>query len=97
MKLTLAKKADQSDKDPLVVMFVHENKKQVVKVAIGQTIEVPDEVGYEVLAKYKGLLVPDGVKDKPAQEQDTQDEASGKKSLKGYANKAGHAGAEKSE
>jgi len=90
MKLTLVKKADASDKDPLIIHFVKDNMKVTQKVAVGEVIDLPDETAYEVLAKYKGMF-------KQGAAAQDQDQAVDAKSLKGYANKAVHAKAEKAE
>ena len=63
MKITLVKKTDQSDKDPLLCQWETEDekgvtKKNTIKIAIGQSIDVPDEEAYTLLAKYKGLFIP---------------------------------------
>jgi len=96
MKLKLAKKAQQSDKEPLVVMYIHEGKKVIQKVAIGGTIEVPDEVGYDVLSKYKGMLQMAG-NDAPEAPAEEEEPAKAEKSLAGYRNKSGVAKNEKAE
>ena len=60
MKITLVKKADVSDKDPLIVQWVEgpEGKqiKRTEKVAIGQSLDLPDDTAYELLSKYRGMF-----------------------------------------
>ncbi len=71
MELVLKQKKDSSTNDALVIMLEWEidNKKQkyIRKVDIGETIEVQDDLGYAILAQYKGCFlikaqVPENVK-----------------------------------
>lgn len=59
MELTLKCKGSQDDRDPLLVMIENKEKgtKEVRKIAVGETIVVSDEVGYNLLAHYKGMFV----------------------------------------
>lgn len=65
MEITLKNKNDVSDRDALVVMIDWETNgkkhKYFDKVDIGQTITVPDELGYAILARYKGCFVQKAV------------------------------------
>jgi hypothetical protein len=62
MEITLKKKNDPSDFDPLLVFIEEEGddgkkiKKRIVKVKIGETINLPDHEAHMVLAKHKGLF-----------------------------------------
>jgi len=59
MELILKVKGAQDDRDPLLVMLEDHEKgtKEVRKIALGETITVSDDVGYNLLAKYKGMFV----------------------------------------
>lgn len=89
MKITLVKKADPSDKQPLLVQYNEGadvekgivGKKITKSIGIGETIELPDQEAYEVMGKYKGLF-------KMAGEGDAVGQAT---SGKGYAHKAASA------
>lgn len=59
MRITLNKKNDSNDKDPLLVQFMsgpNRDKKVTMKVAIGQSLDLEDDEAYEVLGKYRGLF-----------------------------------------
>lgn len=68
MKLKLTSKPDKStNRDPLVMMVNWgggekptgekiPNKKFIEKVGVGQTIEVPDQLGYAILSQYSGCF-----------------------------------------
>jgi len=62
MEITLKKKHDASDFDPLLVTIEEENdegikiKKRIIKVKIGETINLPDHEAHMILAKHKGLF-----------------------------------------
>lgn len=60
MQITLTKKNDATDKSPLVIQFVEDDKKHTLSVAIGETVELPDHTAYDVLGRYKGLFVQGG-------------------------------------
>lgn len=61
MKLKLVKKNDQSDSDPLVIQYVEgadpdkkiAGKKITRTVKVGEVIDVPQELAYELLNRYK--------------------------------------------
>lgn len=59
MELVLKRKGAADDKDPLLVILEDKEKKtkETKKIMVGETIEVSDDVGYELLAKYKGMFV----------------------------------------
>jgi hypothetical protein len=67
MKLTLTKKHDQSDKNPLVILM-KEPTFFCAEVSIKGSIEVDDEMGYAILGdrRYSGLFVQDGYEAKSA-------------------------------
>ncbi len=60
MNLTLKTKNDCTDRDALVVMIDWETDgkkhKYIRKIDIGETIEVQDDLGYAILAAYKGCF-----------------------------------------
>lgn len=61
MKITLQRKADLSDTDPLVVQYLEliDNDRQVkrtINVKIGQTLDLPDDLAIEIMQKYRGLF-----------------------------------------
>jgi hypothetical protein len=92
MKITLKRKADLSDSDPLIVQYVEGSEKAARKhtltVAIDETIDLADDIAYEVLARHKGMFVI-------ASEANASDKASASqyqgKSLKQYQDKVAHA------
>ena len=59
MELVLKQKGSCDDKDPLIIFIEDSEKKtkEIKKVLVGQTIEVADDVGYQLLSKYKGMFV----------------------------------------
>jgi len=59
MELVLKCKGAQDDRDPLLVFIEDQEKgsKEVRKINLGETVTVSDEVGYSLLAKYKGMFV----------------------------------------
>lgn len=79
MKITLLKKNDGGDKEPLLVMYEEgpegKREKRTLKVSIGQSLTLADEVASQIVGKYPGLW---GFGDQP--------EPSAPK--KGYADKA---------
>lgn len=80
MKLKLKKKYDSSDKDSLIVM-VKAPAYYCDKVAIGQCIDVEDELGYSIMNTYRGCFEQAG--SQPMTEE---------KTLKGgYKDKSTHA------
>lgn len=63
MEITLKRKSGSSDRDPLLIMLepdenlpVEQRVKQIIKVGIGETIDLPEEVAYQVMGKYKGFF-----------------------------------------
>lgn len=60
MKITLVKKLDQADTAPMLVQYIDETEKGSVKktlsVGIGQTMDLPDDIAIEVMAKYRGCF-----------------------------------------
>lgn len=60
MELILNSKYDSTDKDALVVMLDWETDgrkhKYIRKVDMHETIDVSDDLGYAILAKYKGCF-----------------------------------------
>lgn len=60
MKITLVKKSIASDTDPLIVQYLEgpEGKqvKKTIKVAIGETLDLEDDLAIEILQKYRGLF-----------------------------------------
>jgi hypothetical protein len=83
MKITLKKKNDPSDKSPLIVQWVEgvegKERKRTESVAIGETLELPDDIAYEVMGRYRGLFEPAGA-------------AGSSKASQHYANKGGKVG-----
>lgn len=59
MELVLKCKGSQDDRDPLLVVIEDQEKgsKEIRKITLGETITVTDDVGYSLLAKYKGMFV----------------------------------------
>jgi hypothetical protein len=60
MKITLKRKADVSDHDPLIVQYLegregHQTKKSIT-VKLGETLDVDDDLAIEIMQKYKGLF-----------------------------------------
>lgn len=63
MKITLRRKNDESHKDPMLVQYVRElatgkRQKITVTVTVGQTIDLPADIAYDVMSKYKGCFEP---------------------------------------
>jgi len=56
MNLKLVKKFDASDKQPLVIHTDYNNVTFTKKVGLGETIEVEDQLGYQILSLYPGLF-----------------------------------------
>ncbi len=56
MELILKRKHSSSDKDPLIVVIETDLGKKAYKINIGETLELDDEDGYQVLGKFKGLF-----------------------------------------
>jgi len=62
MKITLQKKADASDNDSLLVQYVEAIgktgvlKKRTIKVALGESLDLPDDLAIEVMQRYRGLF-----------------------------------------
>jgi hypothetical protein len=61
MKLTLARKADSSDRGPMLVQYVDGPDDKLVKrtltVGIGQTLELPDDIASQLLSRYPKCFV----------------------------------------
>jgi hypothetical protein len=61
MLLCLKKKNDCTDRDALVIMLDWETDgkrhKYVRKIDIGETIDVSDDLGYAIMAGYRGCFV----------------------------------------
>lgn len=64
MKITLVKKNNASDKDPLIVQWISGAEATAVKktmtVAIGETLEVDDDLAIELMQKYRGMFQMEG-------------------------------------
>jgi hypothetical protein len=62
MDITLKKKNDPSDFDPLIVMIEEEDdsgkkmKKRLLKIKIGETVTLPDHEAHYILSKYRGMF-----------------------------------------
>jgi hypothetical protein len=83
MKLVLIRKTGPS---PVVLMYEAENDdgdvcKVTKELAVGSSIEVDDDVGYALLAQYKGILKIEG-------QPDPVVKVAGKPAVKGKALKA---------
>lgn len=62
MELTLYRKTDQKDTDPLVILLdkIMENPPYKTLVCkVGKTVEVEDDVGYAVIRTYPDLFKQD--------------------------------------
>ena len=59
MELVLKQKGSSDDRDPLIVFIenTETKSKEVKKIMVGQTIDVTDDVGYQLLSRYKGMFV----------------------------------------
>jgi hypothetical protein len=60
MKITLKRKGEASDQDPLIVQYLegqegHQTKKSIC-VKIGETLDIDDDLAIEIMQKYKGLF-----------------------------------------
>lgn len=60
MKITLQRKFDPTDKDPLIVQYLEgvegKQTKQTIAVKVGETLDVDDDLAIEIMQKYKGLF-----------------------------------------
>jgi hypothetical protein len=60
MKITLKRKADVSDQDPLIVQYLEGGEDNQVKksitVKVGETLDVDDDLAIEIMQRYKGLF-----------------------------------------
>jgi len=63
MEITLVKKATSADSDPLIIFLdvdeslpVEKRRKETVKIALGETIDLPDDIAYQIMGKYKGFF-----------------------------------------
>lgn len=60
MKITLKRKADPTDKDPLIVQYLEGPEGKQVKrsmaVKVGETLEIDDDLAIEIMNKYRGLF-----------------------------------------
>jgi len=75
MEITLVKKATSADSDPLIIFLdvdeslpVEKRRKETVKIALGETIDLPDDIAYQIMGKYKGFFqikVPDMKAEEP--------------------------------
>lgn len=67
MKITLIKKHDVGDRDPLLVQYLEgpegKQTKKTMTVKIGETLEVADDLAIELMQKYRGLFVMGDAKD----------------------------------
>jgi hypothetical protein len=59
MELVLKQKGSADDRDPLIVFIENQETKtkEIRKIVVGQSIEVSDDIGYQLLSKYKGMFV----------------------------------------
>lgn len=64
MILKLLKKNDSTHKDALLVYLEDEKAIFIKKVKIGEKIDVPDYLGYKIMAAYKDCFEPLGVQTK---------------------------------
>jgi hypothetical protein len=69
MLLKLQKKNTQGDTSSLVVMVEYGDedkpkKKFIQSLNIGQTLDVPDELGYAIMGKYPKCFIQHATKDK---------------------------------
>lgn len=60
MKITLQRKFDPTDKDPLIVQYLEGEEgrqtKKTIQVKIGETLELDDDLCIEIMQKYRGLF-----------------------------------------
>jgi len=63
MEITLKRKYDASSREPLIIMLdpdedmpAEKRAKVVIKMAIGETKDFPDEIAYQIMGKYKGCF-----------------------------------------
>jgi hypothetical protein len=56
MQLTLTKKNDPCDKQPLIIHMDYQDKPYTQRVALGETIEVEDQLGYQIMSTYPKLF-----------------------------------------
>jgi len=64
MKITLMKKTDPTHKDALIIQYVQLEGKTSTKVTtkldIGESIDLPDDIAYDVMNRYRGLFALEG-------------------------------------
>lgn len=72
MEITLVRKNNLSDKDPLIILLDPDESipaanrtKEAVKFAIGETKDFPDEIAYQIMAKHKGCFEMKQMKAEP--------------------------------
>lgn len=58
MKIKLVKRRDATEKGAMLVMIEHEGVKKTFSCKTGETLEVPDDVGYIILGdkRFQGLF-----------------------------------------
>lgn len=67
MKITLQRKFDPTDRDPLLVQYLEtvdgDSFKRTLAVKVGETLDIDDDLAIEIMQKYKGLFsMGEGVK-----------------------------------
>jgi len=69
MIIKLARKNNATDKQPLVVNTDYEDKSFIKKLSLGETLEVDDQLGYQIMSQYPNMFdqVKDGYKTKVMQ------------------------------
>jgi hypothetical protein len=56
MQLTLIRKNDPSDKQPLIIHLDYQDKPFTQRVTIGESIDVEDQLGYQIMSTYPKLF-----------------------------------------
>jgi len=56
MLLKLVKKTTQNDLQPLVVHADYQEMSFTKKLSIGETLEVDDQLGYQIMAQYPNMF-----------------------------------------
>jgi hypothetical protein len=69
MIIKLARKNNVSDKQPLIVNTDYDDKAFTKKLALGETLDVEDQLGYQIMSQYPNMFeqIKDGYKTKVMQ------------------------------
>jgi hypothetical protein len=89
MKITLKRKSDVSDRDPLLVQYLEgpegRQTKKTISVKIGETLDIEDDLAIEIMQKYRGMFAMGEGEDSRVSQKTAQLAHKGKPS---YADKA---------